>query len=324
MKKKANNIFVGCLRDEVCSIFSYHDSGRGLRDATVSLLWTKSVHRRKGFAKEVMNAGIGFILNTASMHSGTNPTRQSQGLYENLNFQRNNVGYSIGVEKLRKTLEQRARNQSQLTDADWATNIHLWDVREDDNLSDQLKDERNKWRQTQKEPEEIDLTAADDSATVDILFISGLENRQSELRTVEAAPNHSQGAISADPSGAAAVDTAGKPIVPDLHDLEVLCGINENDQYPNDRTDHLEKLLLEDIPDEQWGYRKRVDWLKKSAADICERMKVLEVLFGTIHNEQCVLQDRFNQLEIEILREKIPEDQKGSFTKRLLRLERLK
>jgi hypothetical protein len=53
-------------------------------------------------------------------------------------------------------------------------------------------------------------------------------------------------------------------------------------------------------------------------------MKVLEVLFGTIHNEQCVLQDRFNQLEIEILREKIPEDQKGSFTKRLLRLERLK
>jgi hypothetical protein len=119
MKKKVNNIFVGCLRDEVCSIFSYHDSGRGLRDATVSLLWTKSVHRRKGFAKEVMNAGIGFILNTASMHSGTNPTRQSQGLYEHLNFQRNNVGYSIGVEKLRKTLEQRARNQSQLTDSYW-------------------------------------------------------------------------------------------------------------------------------------------------------------------------------------------------------------
>ena len=50
----------------------------------------------------------------------------------------------------------------------------------------------------------------DDSATADLLFISGTENRQS--RTVWAASNRSQGAYTAGPPGAAAVvDTAENP-----------------------------------------------------------------------------------------------------------------
>ena len=48
-------------------------------------------------------------------------------------------------------------------------------------------------------------------------------------------------------------------------------------------------------------------------------MKLLEALFGAINNEQYVLQDRFNQLEEEILSETPP--QKGSFSKRLIQLE---
>jgi hypothetical protein len=108
MKNKANKVFLGRLRGgEACSIFSYCDSGRGLMDKTVSLLWTKSSHRRKGFAKCVINEGIGFILDNATMNSGTNPTTQSRGLYQHLEFKRNDVGYSIVVEKLRETLEQR-------------------------------------------------------------------------------------------------------------------------------------------------------------------------------------------------------------------------
>jgi hypothetical protein len=84
----------------------------------------------------------------------------------------------------------------------------------------------------------------------------------------------------------------------------------------SDTIEQLEKLSLEDVPDEERGCTKRVEWLKiNSTADVCERMKLLEEALIGVYTEQCVLQNRFNQLKEELQREKILEDQKGSFTK---------
>jgi hypothetical protein len=83
----------------------------------------------------------------------------------------------------------------------------------------------------------------------------------------------------------------------------------------SDTTEQLERLSLEDVPDEERSCTKRVEWLKMNVADVCEHMKLLEEALIGVYNEQCVLQNRFNQLKKELLREKILEDQKGSFTK---------
>jgi len=83
MENTKNIIFIGKIGEEVCSIFAFMHSGYRENDATVTLLWTKQIHRRKGFSTRVMHQGIKILVNDSSyMMSGTNPTEDSRRLFE--------------------------------------------------------------------------------------------------------------------------------------------------------------------------------------------------------------------------------------------------
>jgi hypothetical protein len=179
LENQNNEIYIGKLGEEVVSIFSFRGTGRGQRDTTITLLWTKGSHRRKGFAKILMQRGIHNLLDDSCILSGTNPTNNSCGLFQNLDFGRTDAGYCIGVNKLRRILQLRAssRTENVVSGGMWETKIRLLDADDDDNdIPTDLIDERNQWRQGHQEPV-IDLTGVEDNdATVDVIFLRVVKN----------------------------------------------------------------------------------------------------------------------------------------------------
>lgn len=141
LEDKQNFIYFGCARGEVVSLFCFRLGGKEQRDMTITLLWTKGAHRRKGFCKMLMGIGMeDFICRSlpysnssvggeeSYVMSGTSPTSSSQYLYRSLNFQKADDGFCISAGKLLESLEG---NGDRMAAQGWERNIVLWDANSD-------------------------------------------------------------------------------------------------------------------------------------------------------------------------------------------------
>jgi len=101
-----NDILVGKIRDEVCSLFVFRVTSRD--DATIVLVWTKEGYRRRGFSSRLMQEGIGFIVDQAFINGSTSTTPDSRALFQSQKWASiDNDMLAVQLKDLRKRLEAK-------------------------------------------------------------------------------------------------------------------------------------------------------------------------------------------------------------------------
>ena len=120
-----NNVFVGKMRGEICSLFCFCHTGSGGKDATVLLLWTKYSHRREGFSTCLMHEGIQFLVNESHIMSGSRPkkTELSRRVFVSQNWNRVDDHFAVELKHLRKTLHIKCNQKGTGSDSDWGASI---------------------------------------------------------------------------------------------------------------------------------------------------------------------------------------------------------
>lgn len=153
-----NNIFIGERTSnekkgkdgnttEICSIFAYRTSGFDQKDATVTLLWTKTDQRRKGFSTQLIRFGIQFLTDDSLIMSGAAPTtKYSECLFESQRWDKvDGHGFLVGIQKLRRTLEEKGRtyyfaatrSKKKRSSTTSKSGDDCWEVKIEDSLMDQ-------------------------------------------------------------------------------------------------------------------------------------------------------------------------------------------
>ena len=123
LESTQNNVFVGKIGEEICSIFSFCYSGMKDCDATVTLLWTKQCYRREGLSTRLMHEGIQFLVNDSHIMAGTSTTEPSRRLFASQNWNRVDGLFAVKLDELRKSLQNKSRCKSTGSDNDWEASI---------------------------------------------------------------------------------------------------------------------------------------------------------------------------------------------------------
>ena len=124
LESTQNNIFVGKMRGEICSLFCFcHTGSRGKEDATVLLLWTKFSHRQKGLSTCLMHEGIQFLANGSHIMSGSRPTELSRRVFVSQNWKRVGDHFATELRALRETLQIKCNQKGTGSDSDWGASI---------------------------------------------------------------------------------------------------------------------------------------------------------------------------------------------------------
>jgi hypothetical protein len=123
-----NNVFVGKIGEEVCSILSFRFTGSGQRDATISLLWTSKNHRKKGYSTRLIHTAASWFLNNSFLHSGSTSVDSQQMCRSQKWHEVDDNSFAIEMKKLREYLEEKLRRKSTGSNDDWERTIDHNDI----------------------------------------------------------------------------------------------------------------------------------------------------------------------------------------------------
>ena len=123
-----NNVLVGKIGGEVCSMLSFRFIGRGQKDTTISLVWTSESHRKKGYSTQLLRTAVPWLLDNSFLHSGST-SMDGQHMCRSQNWDEAFVNsFSTEVKKLRKNLEEKLRQKSTGSNNNWEITIDHNDI----------------------------------------------------------------------------------------------------------------------------------------------------------------------------------------------------
>lgn len=194
LESTQNNVFVGKIGEEICSIFSFCYSGMRDCDATVTLLWTKQNYRRKGFSTRLMHEGIQFLANDSHIMAGTSTTERSRRLFASQSWNRVDGHFAVELHALRKTLENKSRCKSTGSDSDWEASI-------DDDLIEIYSTREPPVSLTANRDESFDISSISDAAsrsTDNSLTSPIMKSSELPLISTDVAGKRNQGSVDED------------------------------------------------------------------------------------------------------------------------------